>query len=130
MGLLTPFAPRAGCVGLLTPFAPRAGQRGLAHFVRSACGVAGACSLRSLRVRGCGGLLTPFAPRAGLWLFCRVLHLRQELFFPETAPTIPFQTQFDWVSVPSAVHKASAVVDLQGRLFEKTPGMGFFLEKR
>ena len=59
------------------------------------------------------------------------------------APTIPFQTQFDWVSytpevssairprrVPSAVHKTSAVVDLQGRLFEKAPGKGFFLEKR
>ena len=28
--------------------------RGLAHSVRSACGAAGACSLRSLRVRGCG----------------------------------------------------------------------------
>ena len=52
---------------------------GLAHSVRSACGVVGACSLcslalgwgfacslRSLRVRGCLGLLTPFAPRAGL----------------------------------------------------------------
>ncbi len=100
-----------GCGGLLTPFAPRAVLRGLAHSVRSACGAAWACSLRSLRVRGCGGLLTPFAPRAGLWglltpfasraglrPFCRVLHLRQELFFPETAPTIPFQTQFDWVS--------------------------------
>lgn len=59
------------------------------------------------------------------------------------APAIPFQTQFDWVSytpevssairsrrVPSAVHKTSAVVDLQGRLFEKAPGKGFFLEKR
>ena len=91
----------------------------------------------------CGGLLTPFAPRVGLRPFCRILHLRQELFFPETAPTIPFQTQFDWVSytpevssairprrVPSAVHKTSAVVDLQGRLFEKAPGKGFFLEKR
>ena len=40
--------------------------RGLAHSVRSACGAARACSLRSLRVRGCGGLLTPFAPRAVL----------------------------------------------------------------
>ena len=124
-GLLTSFAPRAGllglahsvrsacgaawasslrslrvrgCVGLLTPFAPRAGLRGLAHSVRSACVVARASSLRSLRVRGCLGLLTSFAPRAGLRPFCRVLHLRQELFFPETAPAIPFQTQFDWVS--------------------------------
>ena len=117
--------------------------RGLAHSVRSACVVAGASSLRSLRMRDCGGLLTSFAPRVGLRPFCRVLRLRQELFFPETAPTIPFQTQFDWVSytpevssairprrVPSAVHKTSAVVDLQGRLFEKAPGKGFFLEKR
>ena len=70
----------------------------LAHSVRSACVVAWASSLRSLRVRGCLGLLTSFAPRVGLRSFCRVLHLRQELFFPETAPTIPFQTQFDWVS--------------------------------
>ena len=54
------------CGGLLTPFAPRAGLLGLAHSVRSACGVAGASSLRSLRVRDCLGLLTPFAPRAGL----------------------------------------------------------------
>ena len=68
-GLLTPFAPRAGVRGLvhsvrsacggvwglLTPFAPRAGLLGLAHSVRSACVVAGASSLRSLRVRGCGG---------------------------------------------------------------------------
>ena len=44
---------------------------GLAHSVRSACGVVGACSLRSLRVRGCVGLLTPFAPRAGLWGLAR-----------------------------------------------------------
>ncbi|MDY6369398.1 MAG: hypothetical protein SPL20_06155, partial [Fibrobacter sp.] len=49
---------------------------GLAHSVCSACGVVGACSLRSLRVRGCGGLLTPFAPRAGLRGLARFARLR------------------------------------------------------
>ncbi len=65
--ILCEFCLCAFCGGLLTPFAPRVGVRGLAHFVRSACWVAWASSLRSLRVRGCLGLLTSFAPRAGLW---------------------------------------------------------------